>query len=139
MYFVYVYMNRFWLGPFLILICSYGIADYQRQAFAFIVQAILIFLAHGFFFVLTRPTPGNHSFPYHVTTSKVGIVNTSTENFPHHEENRGGNVAFESTEGTIDFNELFRAKQNGDIYVVDNATVNVNTVILKNYSYFRIF
>lgn len=94
--------KRFFLGPTLIIICSFAIPAYQRQSTAFIIQSILIFLGHGFFFVITRPTKGNHLFPYHVKTHKVGLItiksrkNTDTiENFPHHKENEGGNIEFE--------------------------------------------
>jgi hypothetical protein len=141
-------MLRFWIGPFLILVCSYAIADYQRQILAFISQSALIVLAHGFFFVITRPTKGNKSFPYHVKTSKVSLIivkekdQSVLENFPHHKQDqgnlfsfycllmvlsqkiyylkKGGNMEFASTSSGIDFHDLFVVKNHGDKYKQNN-------------------
>ena len=100
-------------------------ADYQRQAFAFIVQAVLIVLAHGFFFVLTRPTQGNHSFPYHVKTNKIINVQEKTdeqENYNHHLENKGGNLEFETIlPANLKFSDLLMSNRSG-VYQSNNMS-----------------
>ena len=126
---------RFWLGPFLILICSYALADYQRKSVDFIVQAVLVFFAHGFFFVLTRPTKGNNSFPYHAKTNQISLINVTpkntkeTENYSHHFENEGGNIEFESILSTTLFSNLVKINNRNETYQISNLTNLVYKII----------
>ena len=133
------------------MICGYAIADYQRQFLAFLSQSLLIFLAHCFFFVLTRPTKGNKSFPYHVKTSKVSLILVKpkdapdTENFPHHQinqgyyyewfilfansflklnPNQGGNLEFGDYTTNIDFHDLFSIANTAEKYKQSNTLVS---------------
>ena len=111
--------KRFWISPISIIIFNYGVEDYQRQYLAFIVQSVVAFLGHAFFYVLTRPTKGNNAFPYHVKTNKIGLMlprrkESETQNFPHHEDDNGGNTQFTAHVNTFD---LFVIKKHGEKYI----------------------
>ena len=84
--------------------------------------------------VLTRPTAGNSTFPYHVKTNQITIAKTDddTQNFPHHEENKGGNIYF-ANDG-LQITDLFSMPNHGEKYQVGDATSrrSVATTINSN-------
>ncbi len=116
-------LKRFWIGPLLTLLCSFLVEDHIRQFVAFVVQSFIVFAGHAYILVLTRPTSENKTFPYHVKTTQIGIIvdrNSAKENFPHHIEDKAGNIAFEDTNY---LQELFVIKTNSaEKYQMEDVT-----------------
>lgn len=116
-------LKRFWVGPVIALFCSFLIEDHIRQFAAFVVQSFIVFAGHAYFLVLTRPTSENKTFPYHVKTNQISIKrdkNSEKENYPHHNEEQAGNMAFEDTNY---LKELFVVKTNSaEKYQLDDLS-----------------
>lgn len=126
-YIVYLILFSLWFvsGPFVLMCCSYLVADWVKQFVAFITSSSVSLVGHLFFLFLTRPTKGNKLFPYHVKTNQIVCIPVSADNekqnFPHHAETEGGNVNFNET--FIGLSDLFTVKNNGDKYVTEMTDV----------------
>jgi uncharacterized membrane protein YesL len=81
-------LNRFFIGPIVILICNYIIDTWARQRIGFITQSCITTIGFIYFLILTYPAKTNENFPFHVTTNRIGIAlnNSETQNYPHHDE-----------------------------------------------------
>ncbi len=128
----------FWIGPAIILISSYFIADHVRQFVGYVVQSSIITIGHLFFMILTRPNKGNKMFPYHVKTNQIGFINDSSESgtgadtnnpnskknedtegvFPHHSSDQGGNKNFND----VDLKEIFTIKRRDEKYTISEPS-----------------
>ena len=95
--------------------------DFVRQFVGFITQGGIAFIGHFIFLVrnifflkqtlfdwsnnllkyLTRPTSGNTTFPYHVKTNQINIVEEAADNFPHHKDDQGGHLNFVQIESSM--------------------------------------
>nr|QVK45728.1 G protein-coupled receptor [Proales similis] len=107
----------FWLNPLLSILSIFVIADHVRQFYAFLIQSLLVVFAHSYFLILTRPTKGNKSFPYHAKTSQIGFLESTGDNgeLPHHKEDEGGNTNFSSS---LPIDEIFTVKDPAEKYQI---------------------
>lgn len=77
-------------------------------------------LGHVFFLILTRPTPDNKMFPYHVKTNQIGLAKTAEESYPHHPENVGGNSNFDLKDSGISLSSIFTPQNIGQKYQINS-------------------
>ena len=101
------------------------IADWVRQFVAFVIQSSIVSLGHGYFFILTRPTKGNETFPYHIKTNQINLADDAENpngNFPHHEESDGGNKSFDNLSKSLTISNIFSLPSFGDKYQVKKET-----------------
>lgn len=72
---------------------------------------------------ITRPTKENDAFPYHIRTNQIDP--NDSINYPHHCEDRSGNLNFGSS---IALTTLF-SKENSVKYKVDQEGGQISPVI----------
>ncbi|XP_073426819.1 transmembrane protein 145 [Dendrobates tinctorius] len=97
------YTLWFFAVPVMALIANFGIPKWAREKIVNGIQLGIHLYAHAVFLIITRPSAANKNFPYHVRTSQIGIMEQSTEKFPHHVY---GNVTFIS-DSVPNVTELF--------------------------------
>ncbi|XP_076058187.1 uncharacterized protein LOC143035254 [Oratosquilla oratoria] len=72
------YTLWFLSGPVVILISNHVIDKWVREKVVNGVELSITFLGHAFFLFLTRPNAANKNFPYHVRTSQINVMKTTT-------------------------------------------------------------
>ncbi|KAE8593596.1 hypothetical protein XENTR_v10019211 [Xenopus tropicalis] len=102
------YTLWFFAVPVMALIANFGIPKWAREKIVNGIQLGIHLYAHAVFLIITRPSAANKNFPYHVRTSQIGIMEQSTEKFPHHVY---GNVTFIS-DSVPNVTELFSIPSN---------------------------
>lgn len=78
---------------------------------------------------MTRPTTENKTFPYHYKTNSIGLLKKNEDgplNYPHHQEDKGGNTEFESLQGNNILIGLFTT-ENSRKYIIDPKSSESNT------------
>lgn len=74
-----------------------------------------------YFLILTFPSKTNDNFPFHVTTTHIGIASdkSETQNYPHHDEGESGNKKFNDS---ISIQNIFITENRQHKYVVESET-----------------
>lgn len=111
-----VYSIWFFSQPLMVLIAANLIPKYMRAKLVNAIHRLIDLSAYFFFLSLMRPQNANKNFPYHVRTTQIDIVDTSSHNFPH--------CVYQSTSSQTTSNHI----TSYDIFTVQNNTrLQVNT------------
>ncbi|KAF1746790.1 hypothetical protein GCK72_023247 [Caenorhabditis remanei] len=89
--FVLMMTPWFWAPPIFILVANFLLNNWVRAEVVNIVENIVTFYGYIVFLYLSRPTDGNHNFPFHIRTTQVDI-DIGFDPQTAYAENNGNNI-----------------------------------------------